>query len=336
MAVPDPRPDPRQEPDRIARELDWNLLRTFVVLAESRSVTEAAQRLSLKQPSLSAALKKLEDRLGRRLIHRSPGHYALTEAGQLLYQAALEIHGSVLRLSTLMRDITDEIRGHVTIAVASHVVCPLFDQVLAEFYRKHPEISLSLDVLSSADAIAEVMAKRASFAICLVREPNPQLEYEQLYREFFGLFCGPYHDLFGRTDLTLSDLAGHNSVSFETDRLHDALKPVTLMRAQAELGQRITGMSSNLEEVTRMIYTGLGIGPLPVHVAARDVADGRLWQVPPYDPLPAIDVYLVWNRKTAKNRAEEMLLAALREAIAATPLEARTYREDVTRPAPRR
>lgn len=68
--------DPYLDPDRIARELDWNLLRTFVVLAESRSVTDAAQRLSLKQPSVSTALKKLEDRLGRRLIDRSPGHYA--------------------------------------------------------------------------------------------------------------------------------------------------------------------------------------------------------------------------------------------------------------------
>ena len=56
------------------------------------------------------------------------------------------------------------------------------------------------------------------------------------------------------------------------------------------------------------------------------MADGRLWQVPPYDPLPAIDVYLVWNPKTAKNRAEEMLLAALRDAIATTPLDDRTYR----------
>lgn len=319
--------DLRHAPDRIARELDWNLLRTFVVLAESRSVTEAAQRLSLKQPSVSTALKRLEDRLGRRLIDRSPGHYALTDAGELLYQAALEIHGSVLRLSTLMRELTDEIRGHVTIAVASHVVCPLFDQVLADFHRGHPKVTLSMDVHSSADAIAQVMAKRASFAICLVREPNPKLEYQRLYREFFGLFCGPYHPLFGRTDLTLADLAGRNSVSFETDRLHDALKPVTLMRAQAELGQRITGMSSNLEEVSRMIYTGVGIGPLPVHVAARDVADGRLWQVPPYDPLPAIDVYLVWNRKTAKNRAEEALIAALRTAIDATPIEERTYRQ---------
>ncbi|MDF1790443.1 MAG: LysR family transcriptional regulator [Thalassobaculaceae bacterium] len=318
--------DKRYQPDRIARELDWNLLRTFVVLAESRSVTEAAQRLSLKQPSVSTALKKLEDRLGRRLIDRSPGRYALTDAGELLYQAALEINGSVLRLSTLMREVTDEIRGHVTISVASHVVCPLFDRVLAEFHRAYPEVTLSMDVQSSADAVAEVMAKRASFAICLVREPNPQLEYERLYREFFGLFCGPYHSLFGRSDLSLADLAGHNSVSFETDRLHDALKPVTLMRAQTGLGQRITGMSSNLEEVTRMIYTGFGIGPLPVHVAARDVADGRLWQVPPYDPLPAIDVYLVWNKKTAKNRAEEMLIAALQDAIATTPIEDRTYR----------
>ncbi len=49
-----------QPPDRLARDLDWNLLRTFVVLAEARSVTEAAERLLLKQPTVSAALKRLD------------------------------------------------------------------------------------------------------------------------------------------------------------------------------------------------------------------------------------------------------------------------------------
>ena len=78
--------DGRFAPERIARELDWNLLRTFVVLAESHSITEAAQQLRLKQPSVSAALKKLEDRIGRKLIDRSPGHYQLTDAGRLLYR----------------------------------------------------------------------------------------------------------------------------------------------------------------------------------------------------------------------------------------------------------
>ena len=43
-------------PERLARELDWNLLRTFLVLAEAGSVTAAAERLSLKQPTVSAAL----------------------------------------------------------------------------------------------------------------------------------------------------------------------------------------------------------------------------------------------------------------------------------------
>jgi DNA-binding transcriptional LysR family regulator len=316
----------RFAPDRIARELDWNLLRTFVVLAESHSITEAAQQLRLKQPSVSAALKKLEDRIGRKLINRSPGHYQLTDAGRLLYREALDINGSILRLSTLMRELTDEVQGHIKIAVASHVVCPLFDEVLAEFHSNHPKATLSIDVRSSADAIAEVAAKRASFALCLVRDHNPKLEYRRLYREFFGLFCGPRHPLFGRKDLTVADLAGQSSVSFETDRLHDVLKPVTVMRAQAELGDKVTGLSSHLEEVHRMIVAGIGIGPLPVHVAARDVRDGLLWQVPPYDDLPALDVHVVWNRHAAKNRAEELLIGGLLDAIEATPIEDRTYR----------
>ena len=217
-------------------------------------------------------------------------------------------------------------QGHIKIAVASHVVCPLFDEVLAEFHSNHPKATLSIDVRSSADAIAEVAAKRASFALCLVRDHNPKLEYRRLYREFFGLFCGPRHPLFGRKDLTLADLAGHSSVSFETDRLHDVLKPVTVMRAQAELGDKVTGLSSHLEEVHRMIVAGIGIGPLPVHVAARDVRDGLLWQVPPYDELPALDVHVVWNRHAAKNRAEELLIGGLLDAIEATPIEDRTYR----------
>ncbi|SFU20261.1 LysR family transcriptional regulator [Sedimentitalea nanhaiensis] len=326
MEQPQTRSQSRFDPDRIARELDWNLLRTFVVLAESRSITDAANRLRLKQPSVSVALKRLEDRIGRKLLDRSPGHYALTDAGRLLYREAVEINGSVLRLSTLMRELTDEVQGHIRITAASHVVCPLFDRVLAEFHTAYPRASFGIEVYSSSDAIAEVAAKRASFAVCLVRDHNPKLKYRRLYREFFGLFCGPCHPLFGRTDLTLADLAGHSSVSFETDRLQDVLKPVTVMRAQAELGQKITGVSSHLEEVRRMIVAGLGIGPLPLHVAARDVRDRQLWQVPPYDGLPAIDVHVVWNRHTVKNRAEDLFLQSLLEAIETTPIQDRTYR----------
>ena len=256
-------------PERMIRELDWNLLRTFVVLATSRSITDAADRLALKQPTVSAALKRLEDRIGKRLIERSPGKFHLTEAGDLLYREAVEIQGSILRLGTLMRDVTDEVRGHVTIAMASHVVCPIFDEVLSRFHQEHPQATLSIDISASRAAIAAVLAKRATLAVCLLRDRSPRLEYRRLYREYFGFFCGPRHPLFGKTDLTLKDLAGHSSVSFVTDQLDDVLRPVTLMRAEAGLGDRIVGKSAHLEEVRRMIIAGLGVGPLPVHVARR-------------------------------------------------------------------
>ncbi len=311
--------------DRMTRDLDWNLLRSFVIIAQSRSISDAARRLHRTQPSVSTALKRLEDRIGKRLIDRAPGRFELTRAGAVLYREALEIHGAVYRLSTLMRDVTDEVTGHVRLAVASHVVCPVFDQVLAEFHTQHPRATLSLSVLGSSEALASVSARTASLAVCLVHRRDPKLEYMRLYREFFGLFCGPSHPLFGRENLQKTDLAGQSAVSFETDRLHDALRSVTLLRAESELSEKIIGTSSHLEEVRRMVIAGLGIGPLPLHVVARDVRDDLLWRLPPYDDPPAIDVHLVWNPKAVLNRAEASLLQRLRAAIAAVPMEARTY-----------
>jgi DNA-binding transcriptional LysR family regulator len=316
---------PALQPDRLVRDLDWNLLRTFVVLARSGSVTEAAERLRLKQPTVSSALKRLEDRIGRRLINRKPGHFELTEPGQLLLKEAVEIQGAILRLGTIMRDVADEVRGHVEIAMASHVVSPLFDEALSLFHKQHPAATISINISASKDALDAVMARRASFAVCLVRNRNPKLEYARLFREFFGLYCGPPHPLFGRRELTKTDLAGQSSVSFVTDRLEDALRPVTLMRAAADLEDRVVGTSANLEEVRRMIIAGLGIGPLPVHVVRRDVEDGLLWQLPPYDSLPEIGVHVVWNPKARLNRAEKAMLDLLLAKIKETPIEDRTY-----------
>ncbi len=311
--------------ERLARDLDWNLLRTFLVLAQSRSVTDAADRLGLKQPSVSSALRRLEDRLGKRLIDRGPGKFELTAAGRLLQSEATDIHGAILRLGTVIREVGDEVRGHVSIAMASHVVCPLFDATLTEFHAAHPAATLSIDVMASREAIDAVAARRASFAVCLVNKHSPGLQYRRLFREYFGLFCGPTHPFFGRTGLSLSDLDGHASVSFVTDRMTDALRAVTMMRNAAGLDDRIVGTSANLEEVRRLIVAGLGIGPLPIHVVKEDLQAGRLWRLPPYDNPVAIDVHVAWNPRTRSNRAEQAVLSRLLERIETTPMEDRIY-----------
>ncbi|NQU56615.1 MAG: LysR family transcriptional regulator, partial [Rhodospirillales bacterium] len=254
-----------------SRKLDWNLLHTFVVIVEAGSITAAAERLGRKQPSISNALRRLEDHIGKKLVERSPGNFGLTDTGALLYREALELYGTVTRLDTLLRDVADEVRGQVRIVMASHVVSPVFDECLSEFHMAHSKATLSLEVMSSADALTEVSARRASLAICLIREHTEKLEYHCLYREFFGLFCGPSHPLFGCENMTLKDLHGHSSVSFATDRFDDVLRPVALMRANAELDSNIVARSSHLEEVRRMTIAGLGISALPIHVMKRDI-----------------------------------------------------------------
>lgn len=307
------------------RTFDWNLLHTFVVLAESGSVTAAAEQLGRKQPTVSNALRRLEDQIGRKLIDRSPGTYRLTDAGKLLYRESIEVYGTVTGIKTIMRDVTDEVRGHIRVVMASQVACPFFDSSLRIFHQNYPKATFALDTMASESALNEVVARRASFAVCLVHIRNPKLEYRLMYREFFGLFCGPGHPLFGRRGLVKEDLQGHSSVSFLTDRFDNVLRPVTLVRTEAGLDSHVVGRSSHLEEIKRMIIAGLGIGALPVHVVARDVADGLLWRLPPYQAPPQIDVHLVWNPMARMNRAEQKFLKLLTTQIEETPIKERTY-----------
>lgn len=311
--------------DRLVWDLDWNLLRTFSVIVEEKSITRAAERLTLKQPSVSNALKRLETRIGRRLIERDANRFELTDVGRLLYEESLDVFGTISRLQVLVRDVREEVTGHVVICVASHVVSPLFDRALAEFHREHPRATLTISVLPSVEVAKLVRERRASFGICLVSQRDAALEYAVVYREFFGFFCGPSHRLYGLSGLTLGDLEGETSVSFQTDHISDALRPVALLRGEAKLEANVIGISSSLEEVRRMIVAGLGIGPLPLHVARRDVEDGLLWRLPPYEHPPAIDIFLLTNPKKVLNRAEKALLALLNGLISSTPLTDRTY-----------
>jgi len=311
--------------EKFAGELDWNLLRTFVTIVQEGGITAAAHRLLLRQPTVSLALQRLEARLGSRLIDRGRGVFRVTAAGRALYRECVEIYGSVARLADVATTASREVTGNVHIALASHVITPLLDQTLATFHAAHPGATYRIRIETSADVARSVQESTASLGICLVNKRLPQLDYEVVYREFFGFFCGPTHPLFGRTGLRLEDLRGLAAVSFDTDYVGDALRPVALLRRQYELGQPVVGQSSHLEEVRRMILCGLGIGPLPIHVVERDVRDGLLWRLPPYRDPPAIDIYLLTSPRRALNRAEAGFIAALRQCIAATPMAERTY-----------
>ncbi len=306
-------------------KLDWNLLRTYLVIVQEGSITSAANRLSLAQPSVSNALKRLEDRLGKKLIQRGPGCFEMTKPGRLLFNECEEIFGSVSRLSVLMRDVKEELTGEVRISMASHITCPIVDNTLADFHATHPKVTFNMRVLKSIEVERSVLQKDASFGFALDMVRNPRLQYTHFYRECFGFFCGPGHHLFGVENVEMSQLANESIVSFQSDQLSDALRPVALLRVMEGMRGPVVGTSSYLEEVKRMIINGLGIGPLPIHVVNTDIRDGLLWRLPPYDARLAVDVNLVTNPRAHLTRAEQELTELLISTIGKFSLAERTY-----------
>ena len=331
MAPANENPPERAMENDLAWRLDWNLLRSFMVIMDVGSITEAARRLELKQPTVSNALRRLEETLGRRLIERGPRNFEPTDHGRALYEQVTQMFGSIERLSALLEKEMTEVSGTVAIAMATHVTTPLVDETLTEFQQRHPNTTISITVRSSRAIIDMIRAKRSAIGVCLVREKDPALEYHHLFRENFGFFCGPTHRLFGRTDLIVDDLRGERSVSFDTDRLEDVLRPVAMLREGAAFASPPAGMSNNLEEVRRMTIAGLGVAALPIHVVERDVRDGLLWRLPPHENLPEVDIYAVCNPETQLNRAEQEFVRMLTQRIEATPLSQRVY--GVARPA---
>ena len=138
-----------------------------------------------------------------------------------------------------------------------------------------------LDVLPSSE-IVTLMAQRAATAgIALCRQMPKRLESKVFLQQRYALFCGRNHALFGKTDIRLEDLLSENFVSFASDSLGDSLSPLTIFRDQRGFAGRIVATSSHHDEVKRLLIAGFGIGCLPEHSVATDLADGRLWRLPP-------------------------------------------------------
>jgi len=310
---------------RFPWNLDWNLLRTFMVVVEQRGISKAADFLGLKQPTISSALKRLEEVTGRRLIDRKPNRFRVTDAGEVLYSECAAIFGAVSQLPALMAADEAEMTGHISMVLTSHVVSPHFDDVLTAFALKYPRVTFSIVIEESTEVAIRIRQNAASFGICLLTATPTNLDRRLLFREYFGLYCGSKHALFGRSNIPLGELEGQPSVAFQTEIEGGPLVSVGRLRERAGLATGLQGVSSSLPEVRRMIVANIGIGALPVHVARRDVRLGELWQLPPYSQLPMVEIFMLTNPRRSLTPPESAFLSMIDAMLAEVPVEDRTY-----------
>jgi DNA-binding transcriptional LysR family regulator len=311
--------------NRFPWNLDWNLLRTFMVVVEQRGISKTAAYLGLKQPTVSAALKRLESAVGKQLIVRKPNEFTVTRPGQALYTECTTIFGAVSQLPAVLEEDVADLRGHLSIALTSSVISPHFDDILHRFAVAHPNVTYAFEVHESEDVESQVALNRSSFGICLLSRFPKNLNHVVLYREYFGLYCGPRHPLFQVETISPKDLEGEPFVAFQTEALGGPLEDISKLRTQLKLSPHWRGVSSSLNEIRRMIMTNIGVGALPVHVAQQDVVAGHIRQLPPYENLPLINIFLISNPARRFTEAETAFLEALSEELAEVGIEQRTY-----------
>ncbi len=301
--------------ERLLRNLDWNLLYTFLTIVDESSITGAARKLSLSQPSISNALKRLEEHLGMQLILRKKGMFSLTYQGLRVYEYASSAGSIIAHMAEQFADEDGALQGEINIQVASHVYCAAFDLTLAQYHALYPKVLISINAQPSADIVSAVAEGTLQIGLSNKKAALTGLHFDLLGYEQMAFYCGRDHALFGKENLTLKDLSGLSYVSFESDQPGEGLNEVAKLRAEQQCWGKLVAVSSNEEEVRRLILAGVGFGALTVEGAKTFVTQGLLYQLPPYENLPVNHVYLVTPENKPLSDVEQAFVDLLRRNV---------------------
>jgi len=295
-------------------KLDWDLLQSFRIIADEKSISRAALRLKRTQSAVSHSLKRLETQLGVRLIDRSYRNFQLTSEGQALLESATTVYREIVRLGNTLNKEETALSGTLRLLVVSRIVSDVFDNALAAFRLRHPQARINVEVLLSSDIIKRVDQNVAALGLAICREDTKNIHRVELIPEWYSLYCGKHHPLFDQKLIKKEHLLTQNFVSFISEQFGDALSPLAIFRDTQQFKGEIVASSNNFDEIKRLLYAGYGIGCLADNTVEQEVRNGHLRRIPPDHPIANIPVNLVWGRNRKLKPVErafiEMLFAA--------------------------
>ncbi|MBB1093417.1 LysR family transcriptional regulator, partial [Rhodopseudomonas palustris] len=168
-----------------ASPLDLDALQAFVRIAELGSFTRAAEALHTTQAAISLKLKRLERRLGRRLIDRTPRHVGLSAHGAAFLAHArdlLEAHDRALAAF-------DQTRQRLSIGISDHVAGPELPALIARMNAQATRLLIDIRIGSSAELLQSF--DRRELDTVIVRLHAGRSDGELLAEEQFGWFAAP-------------------------------------------------------------------------------------------------------------------------------------------------
>lgn len=285
------------------------VLRYFLSIAELGSFTGAARALRVSQPSLTVAIKKLEEELGTSLFVRTSRGVQLTSTGHALLRHARSVVRSLADARTEIEGLESEPRGRFTLGCHESLGAYFLPGLMARFVAAHPAIELSLWNGNSRDVQRAVLDRVADVGLVVNAEAHPDCVVQPLFEDRVELIVSSELRARARRD-PRALLATHPLLYVP------ALRQVQyILGALEKEGARAARHlpCSSMELVKSLVIDGTGVGILPRRVASYRVPRGEL--VALSDDLPSYDdaIMLVRRFDLHTTAAARLLLDALLE-----------------------
>ena len=267
--------------------IDWTLLRAFVAVMETGSLTRAARQLALTQPTLGRQVRALEARIGETLFDRLPGGLRPTARATELFERARAVEQAVAGLSaSLLSPASPALDGCVRITASRLFACELLPDMLAPLLDAHPGLRIEL---VADDGLADLIRREADVAVRLARPTQPDVIARQVGEVGLGLHASrDYLARHGWPDAR-AGLAGHRvigpadaaatlaraaalGIALDESQLRlrcdDHLAQLGALRAGLGIGLCHDWFAARSPGLARL--DGLAVPPLPLWLAAHD------------------------------------------------------------------
>ncbi|NGM44043.1 LysR family transcriptional regulator [Rhodobacter sp. SGA-6-6] len=270
-------------------------LEMFIALARERHFGRAAESCGVTQPSLSSAIRQLEDQLGVQLVFRGSRFQGLTPEGQRVLDRAQKIVADARALRDEMRSVRAGLSGNLRLGVIPTAL-PMVAELTGPFTARHPNVKVTVLSRTSVEILAQIESLELDAGVTyLDNEPLGRVLQVPLYTEFYRFLCAPGTPLSGRSSVTWAETAEQPLCLLTGDMQNRRILNQHLGEAGAQTAAQIE--SNSTIALISHVMTGRWASIVPMRLARLFAETGRLVAVPIVDPEAEHVVGLIAARR---------------------------------------
>jgi len=295
-------------------------LRYVVALARERHFGRAAEACFVSQPTLSVAIKKLEEELGAQLFERGSTDVGVTPIGEEIVRQAQAVIELAAGIKETAKRSKDPLAGPLRLGLIYTIGPYLLPALVRQAIKRVPQMPLILQENFTARLLE--MLRNGELDCAILAEPFPDsgLAVAQLYDEPFMIALPRSHALAARQSISSEELKRENLLLLGTghcfrDHVLEVCPEYARFSSNAD-GIRKSFEGSSLETIKHMVASGMGVTVVP-QLSVPHEKQPHVAYVPFIAPAPTRRVVLAWRRSFPRYEA----IAALRNAVYACKLE---------------